>query len=789
MGVPRESASGPGPGDAGPEGMSPQALATVVSVVNRGPMVVFLWRVAEGWPVEFVSDSVRQFGYTPEDFTSARVSWVEVTHAEDVPRLEAELVEHRKRGCTEFSQEYRLLTPDGRVRWVDDRTMAICDAQGQVTHYAGAIRDITERKEAETALRRRDGQLTLALDAGGMGMWEWNFASQRSTATARQLELAGLPEEAADIDVTRFLAQIHPDDKVVVQAAIRLAIDTGVDFRAEFRLRHPDGTYRWLAGAGRVIRDAGHHPVGMLGVNTDITARKLSEQALRQSEERLALALASAEMGWWEWDIASNRTTANARERELAGLADAGVEYDTERFYAAVHPDDRDRVRRHVADVMARDGQLACEFRVVHPDGTCRWLAGSGRLVRDAAGRGLRMLGVNYDVTARREAEDKLAALNTELEARVVARTSELQEALRRLESTQAELRLREAQYRGLAENTRDILFAVDPAGVVTFIGPQTRAYGLAPDGIVGRPAVDFVVPGDVKRIQRELSRVFVQAVMNTVELRVPTPDGRHVWFEAVGALQWGPGGQPLSLTGVLRDITERKEAERIRLRQEQRVHDLVARLASAQDDEHRGFADWLHEDIAQLLAACSYRLAELRRAAPPVGPVAQEVADLLGDVQRRVREHSRELVSGSVLHEGLEDALRALCASMSAQHGMRFVFDDDGLPKPLAREHRFMVYRAVRELMFNVVKHAGVTEARVCLRRDGTSLCVGVEDQGRGFSASQQAAMTEGWELDGGLGLFSVRERVRRARGKLRVDSEPGVRTCVSLHLPLARP
>ena len=121
-------------------------------IVSKSPAVVFRWRASEGWPVEFVSDNVKQFGYVPKDFLSGRVSWVGITHADDVSRLEKEVVEYAQEGVMEFTQEYRIITKTGGMRWIEDRTRAIIDAKGNITHYQGIILDITKRKTAEEKL-------------------------------------------------------------------------------------------------------------------------------------------------------------------------------------------------------------------------------------------------------------------------------------------------------------------------------------------------------------------------------------------------------------------------------------------------------------------------------------------------------------------------------------------------------------------------------------------------------------------------------------------------------------
>ncbi len=128
-------------------------------IVNRSPSVVVLWRAAPGWPVEFVSESIRQFGYTPQDFIGTGRTFSLITHDDDRVRVTAEVEAHAEADHDEYNQEYRVNCADGRVRWVDDHTVVRRDASGQVTHHEGLLTDITERRaaeERERAARERD---------------------------------------------------------------------------------------------------------------------------------------------------------------------------------------------------------------------------------------------------------------------------------------------------------------------------------------------------------------------------------------------------------------------------------------------------------------------------------------------------------------------------------------------------------------------------------------------------------------------------------------------------------
>jgi PAS domain S-box-containing protein len=119
-------------------------------IINRSPALVFVWRVLPGkWPVEYVSDNVKEIlGYSPDDFISGRVSWPGITHAEDVPRLEEEVARYLKAGKSEWSQEYRLITSEGKVRWFRDQNLALPDARGRISQIQSIVIDITEQRRA-----------------------------------------------------------------------------------------------------------------------------------------------------------------------------------------------------------------------------------------------------------------------------------------------------------------------------------------------------------------------------------------------------------------------------------------------------------------------------------------------------------------------------------------------------------------------------------------------------------------------------------------------------------------
>ncbi|WP_225919500.1 PAS domain S-box protein [Actomonas aquatica] len=158
-------------------------------IVNRSPSVVVLWRAAENWPVEFVSQSVSQYGYTPEYFTQANQGFIAITHPDDSERVTAEVEAHAKSGHDEYNQEYRIVCADGSVRWVADHTVVRRNAEGIVTHHEGLITDISDRKEAE----ERERELR-----------------ERDLRTAATIQTHLRPREFPDIRAVEIEALSHP---------------------------------------------------------------------------------------------------------------------------------------------------------------------------------------------------------------------------------------------------------------------------------------------------------------------------------------------------------------------------------------------------------------------------------------------------------------------------------------------------------------------------------------------------------------------------------------------------
>lgn len=331
-------------------------------------------------------------------------------HEEDRPILKAALQEAMD-NATPFDLELRFITAKGNRLW----TRAICQPQvvdGQVLKLQGVFQDITERKQSEDRLR-------LVLDAISDGVWDLNLKTGEEYHSPLYARRLGYEPEEIDSSRQGWIDMLHPEDRegAVSRENAFLAGESEL-FQSEFRMRRKDGEYIWVMSRARVVeRDENGVPQRVVGAHLDITERKAAEQALLESEQRLALATESAGIGTWVWDIITDEMTWDERIFRLYGIPEIPEHYGLEYWQSCLHPDDREPTGEACLAAVRGEKDYDVEFRVQWPDGTVRWMKGDGIVIRDEDGKPIRMLGTNYDITDRKMAEYDLLKAKEKAEA------------------------------------------------------------------------------------------------------------------------------------------------------------------------------------------------------------------------------------------------------------------------------------------------------------------------------------------------------------------------------------
>ncbi|NPE29848.1 PAS domain-containing protein [Methanococcoides sp. SA1] len=267
------------------------------SVINSSPAVVFIWREEAGWPVEFVSENISQFGYDAKDLISGKFRYVDIIHPDDVDGVMSESSLHVCDKDRNFNLRYRILTKTGEVRWVDERTSSHCDDSGSIQFYHGIVLDITEQRMDDIAL----------LD-GALGM---NKALQTVINSSPVVVFLWRPEKdwpvefvSENIDMFGYSMGdfisgklvygdiVHPDDIDRVRAGVSKCTEGGhSDFFQEYRILTKTGEVRWVDERTQIQHDPQGNVKYLQGIILDITGKKKVENVLHSEERRIEALL------------------------------------------------------------------------------------------------------------------------------------------------------------------------------------------------------------------------------------------------------------------------------------------------------------------------------------------------------------------------------------------------------------------------------------------------------------------------------------------------------------------
>ena len=292
-------------------------------------------------------------------------------------------------------------------------------------------------RAGHAATEDRD-ELLFALKAGHFGIWTLDLNPYELT-TSEICRVNFGRDPTLPFSYAELRDAVHPDDQARMRCAVEHSIESGDDYDIEYRLLTPWGEERWVHIRAQPSYDGDGAPLRLSGVSIDITAKRVAEDALRETADRLWLATENAEIGFWDVDPINDLLIWPARTKAMFGIS-PGVDVTIRDFFDGLHPDDRDATSEAYATASDPDRRALYDvgYRTVgKEDGVVRWVAAKGRGLFDEAGRCTRVIGTAIDITARKDSERQLRELNDTLEARVAERTAELEGAHEQLRQSQ----------------------------------------------------------------------------------------------------------------------------------------------------------------------------------------------------------------------------------------------------------------------------------------------------------------------------------------------------------------
>jgi PAS domain S-box-containing protein len=521
-------------------------------IAESNMLGILFWDV-EGNIKEANDAFLQMTGYTREDIFNGHVRWIDMTPPEYYPLEEKALAEIATKGvCTPFEKEY--IRKDG-----SRLPILIGGAVNEWPHGIGVsfVLDMSEHKKAQRALQKeRDfisaivdtiGGLVTVVDSKGH-IIRFNRAFERLTGYNI--------DEVKNRPFWDIL--LLPDEIEPVKNLFNQICEGDFPKNFENHLVTKDGSTILIDWDYTALLDQSGRVEFVIGTGIDITERKKAEQALRDSEERLRLALETAGMGTYEWDIKTNHVRRSESLKGLHHLPLDNIEPTLESFMQFVHPEDRHLLQSTIEQTIRDNSIHSLDYRLLLPDGTIRWISEKGRLHTDRNGMPTRLVSVVMDITERKRAEAIQQRINVELEERVEQRTIELTLINRALRQS-------ETRFRQLAENINEVFWVRDiKQNSMLYISPAyEQIWGRSCESLYDHQEnwLDAIFPEDIERVKAASEEVN-NGRANNIEYRIIRSDGTVRWVDARSFPIRDEAGNIYRVGGIVEDITERKEAE-----------------------------------------------------------------------------------------------------------------------------------------------------------------------------------------------------------------------------------
>lgn len=451
-------------------------------------------------------------------------------HQDDRARYDSAITQAIQRN-EQYKIQYRVVSPNNEdTTWIEETGRVVTSDKDSTRSLVGVFMDITQRREASTALQQERDLLNVTLKSIGDAVITTDIAGQIANLNHVAEQLTGwMVDEVVGKPLADVFRIINEQTRETVESPAERALREGVivGLANHTLLISRDGTEYPIDDSAAPIRGSDGSLLGCVLVFRDVTARQQADRKLRESEERYRLIGHAANDAIWDWNLVNNQVNWNEGLQRRFGYPLSEIGNDANWWKEHIHPDDQDRVVHGIHAVIDSDGELwQDEYRYRRADGSYANVFDRGKVVRNE-GKPVRMVGSMLDLTERLQAEQKL--------------------------------REQERQYRGIFESTSDAVLVFDYEGYLQEANPAACSmHGYSYAEFIGMHGTQFVHQGDHSKFAS-----FVEAVSSGQDFHV---EGRHVRKDGeqilikVNGTGFSYGGKP-ALLAVVRDITEERQA------------------------------------------------------------------------------------------------------------------------------------------------------------------------------------------------------------------------------------
>ena len=646
-------------------------------------------------------------------------------------------------------------TKGGRKRWIQARLYPVKNEQGEIITVVNMSEDITEAKLAEQALKESEARFRITFEQAAVGIAHVAPNGRFLRVNQKFCDIVGYTEE--QLLISTFQNITHPDDLYADLQKVRSLLEKEAEtYTIEKRYIHKQGHIVWIILTVSLLWEESGEPKWFVAVIEEITERKqLQEERDRILNTSLDLICIASLDGYLKY--------LNPAWGKILGYTE--TELLSRPFLDFVHPDDHSQTDAEMASLTAGNTTVDFENRYICKDGSIRtisWVATP--LLEEQV-----MYCIGRDITQRRRMQESLR--ESEAKFRDVIDQSPVSIQIHGLDGKLLKSNPAYAKLYALNEETLKELYEKYNIRA----DAQAEAIGVA-------PYIERVYAGEKIRFPS-----YEYNGIDTLKtLDFENPISRKCWVQTLGFPLINENGNVTSVVFMSEDITEQKQAEQAVAAYQQRLQALAAELTLAEERERRRIAADLHDHVSQSLALARIQLGTARKLESEtrrdniLDGVSQTLLEAIQDTRTLIFD-----LSSPVLNElGLETAVSAwLRDQIDNTSNLETSFHDDGQEKPLAEDVRAILFRNVRELLANVVRHAHATKIEVSLARLGANIQIIIQDNGIGFAPE---TTTQQVLPQGGFGLFSIQERMTDLGGSLQIESTPNQGATVILTAPL---
>ncbi|XDD51352.1 PAS domain S-box protein [Leptospira sp. WS92.C1] len=317
-----------------------------------------------------------------------------------------------KTGRPVYDIRHAIVTSSKKIKYLSVNGAPIKDRNGRIQSLVFLVTDITENVLKERALIASEDRYRTVAEQTGSMVYDCNLVTRKITWAGALFSLTGFTiEEFSDFTIDIWFDYIHPDDLERIIKELEEAMEKHTKFRSIYRFKTKYGGYVLVEDRGVFLYDQADQPFRMLGAMIDVTEKKKAEEKLKESEERLRLALNAANMGTWSWDIDEDRVTWSDKTFQIFRTKPEDFRGNLESVLKTAHPDDRNRIEKLLNDAIAENTEeddIYYQQRILLPEGEIVWLEAKAKLFRDKDSKPLRIVGTVTDITERKRAEEEL---------------------------------------------------------------------------------------------------------------------------------------------------------------------------------------------------------------------------------------------------------------------------------------------------------------------------------------------------------------------------------------------